>query len=75
MAGSRREHLAADNLKIYITVKLSSAMDVYQGFDVNDRSKFNVAMPPCFVIVKLAILQWKRAKTQLELPVGAFCNC
>ena len=35
----------------YITVKLSSAMDAYQGFDVDDRSKFNVAMPPCFVIV------------------------
>ena len=44
MAGSRREYLAADNLKIDITVKLSSAMDVYQGFDVDDRAKFNVAI-------------------------------
>ena len=44
MAGSRREYLAADDLKIYITVKLSSAMDAYQGFDVDDRSKFNVAI-------------------------------
>jgi len=44
MAGSRREYLAADDLKIYITVKLSSAMDAYQGFEVEDRSKFNVAI-------------------------------
>src|ERR1700686_247781 len=44
MAGSRREYLAADKLKIYITVKLSSAMDAYQGFDVDDRPKFNVAI-------------------------------
>jgi len=44
MAGSRREYLAADNLKIDITVKLSSATDVYQGFEVNDRAKFNVAI-------------------------------
>src|SRR3984893_17008036 len=44
MAGSRREYLAADDRKIYITVKLSSAMDAYQGFDVDDRSKFNVAI-------------------------------
>src|ERR1700676_4113745 len=44
MAGSRREYLAADNLKIYITVKLSSAMDAYQGFDVDDRPKLNVAI-------------------------------
>jgi len=44
MVGSRREYLAADNLKIDITVKLSSAMDVYQGFEVNDRAKFNVAI-------------------------------
>jgi len=44
MAGSRREYLAADDLKIYITVKLSSAMHTYQGFDVDDRSKFNVAI-------------------------------
>ena len=44
MAGSRRKYLAADNLKIGITVKLSSAMDAYQGFDVDDRSKFNVAI-------------------------------
>jgi len=44
VAGSRREYLAADNLKIYITVKLSSAMDAYQGFDVDDRSKFNLAI-------------------------------
>ena len=44
MAGSRREYLAADDLKIYITVKLSSAMDAYQGLDVDDRSKFNVAI-------------------------------
>ena len=44
MAGSRRKYLAADNLKIDITVKLSSAMDAYQGFDVDDRAKFNVAI-------------------------------
>ena len=44
MAGSRREYLAADDRKIYITVKLSSAMDAYQGFDVDDRPKFNVAI-------------------------------
>ena len=44
MAGSRGEYLAADKLKIYITVKLSSAMDAYQGFDVEDRPKFNVAI-------------------------------
>ena len=44
MAGSRREYLAADNLKICITVKLSSAMDAYQGFDVDDGPKFNVAI-------------------------------
>src|ERR1700674_503421 len=44
MAGSRREYLAADKLKIYVTMKLSSAMDAYQGFDVDDRSKFNVAI-------------------------------
>ena len=44
MAGSRREYLAADKPKIYITVKLSSAMDAYQGFDVDDRAKFNVAI-------------------------------
>jgi hypothetical protein len=44
MAGSRREYLAADNLKIYITVKLSSATDAYEGFDVDDRPKFNVAI-------------------------------
>ena len=44
MAGSRREYLAADNLKIYITVKLSSAMDDYQAFDVDDRPKLNVAI-------------------------------
>jgi hypothetical protein len=33
MAGSRREYLAADKLKIYDTVKLSSVTDAYQGFD------------------------------------------
>jgi hypothetical protein len=44
VAGSRREHLAADNLKIYVTMKLSSAMDAYQGLDVDDRPKFNVAI-------------------------------
>jgi hypothetical protein len=44
MAGSRREYLAADDLKIYITVKLSSAIDAYQGFDVDGRSKFNIAI-------------------------------
>ena len=44
MAGSRREHLAADNLKIYVTMKLSSAMDAYQGLDVDDKPKFNVAI-------------------------------
>jgi len=36
--------VAADDLKIYITVKLSSVMDAYQGFDVDERSKFNVAI-------------------------------
>ena len=36
--------MAADDLKIYITVKLSSVMDAYQGFDVDERSKFNVAI-------------------------------
>src|ERR1700686_5740537 len=44
MAGSRREYLAADKLPIFITVKLSSAMDSCQGFDVDDRPKFNVAI-------------------------------
>ena len=44
MGGSRREYLAADSLKIDITVKLSSAMDAYQVFDVDERSKFNVAI-------------------------------
>jgi hypothetical protein len=44
VAGSRREYLAADKLKIYITVKLSSATDAYRGFDVDDRPKFYVAI-------------------------------
>src|ERR1700733_14617733 len=44
MAGSRREYLAADKLKIYITVKLSSATGAYQGFDLDARPKFNVAI-------------------------------
>jgi hypothetical protein len=30
--------------KIYITVKFASAMDAYQGFDVDDRQKFSVAI-------------------------------
>ena len=44
MAGSRREYLAADNLKIYITVKLSSARDADRGSDLDDRPKFNVTI-------------------------------
>ena len=44
MAGSRREYLAADKLKTHITVKLSSATDAYQGCDLDDRPKFNVAI-------------------------------
>jgi hypothetical protein len=44
VAGSRREYLAADKPKIYIAVKLSSVMNAYQGFDVDDRPKFNVAI-------------------------------
>jgi hypothetical protein len=44
MAGSRREYLAADKPKIYITVKLSSVTDAYRGSDPDDRPKFNVAI-------------------------------
>jgi hypothetical protein len=44
VAGSRREYLAADKPKIYITVKLSSVTDAYRGSDPDDRPKFNVAI-------------------------------
>ena len=44
MAGSRREYLAADKLKIYSTVKLSSAPDAYPVPDLDDRPQFNVAI-------------------------------
>jgi hypothetical protein len=44
VAGSRREYLAADKLKIYSTVKLSSAPDGYPVPDLDDRPKFNVAI-------------------------------
>jgi hypothetical protein len=44
VAGSRREYLAAGKLKIYSTVKLSSATDAYRGPDPDDRPKFNVVI-------------------------------
>jgi hypothetical protein len=44
VAGSRREYLAADKLKIYSTVKLSSAPDAYPVPALDDRPKFNVAI-------------------------------
>jgi hypothetical protein len=44
VAGSRREYLAADKLKIYITVKLSSVAQACRGPDPDDRPKFNVAI-------------------------------
>jgi len=44
VAGSRREYLAADKLKIYSTVKLSSAPDAYPVPGLDDRPKFNVAI-------------------------------
>ena len=44
MAGSRREYLAADKPKMYITVKLSSVTDAYRGSDPDDRPTFNVAI-------------------------------
>jgi hypothetical protein len=40
MAGSRGEHLAADKLKFYSNMKLSSATDGHPGPDVDDRAKF-----------------------------------
>jgi hypothetical protein len=40
VAGSRREYLAADKLKTYITVKLSPVTDACRGSDPNDRPKF-----------------------------------
>jgi hypothetical protein len=43
VAGSRREYLAADKPKIYITVKLSSVTQACRGPDPDDRPKFNVA--------------------------------
>jgi hypothetical protein len=36
--------LAADRLKIYGTMKLSSVTDAHPGPDPNDRPKFNVAI-------------------------------
>jgi hypothetical protein len=44
VAGSRREYLAADKLKIYSTVKLSSSTDAYAEPDLDDRPKFNVVV-------------------------------
>ena len=44
MAGSRREYLTADKLKIYSTVKPSSATDAYPGPDLDDRPQFNVVI-------------------------------
>jgi hypothetical protein len=44
VAGSRREYLAAGKLKIYSTVKLSSATDAYRGPDPDDRPKFNAVI-------------------------------
>jgi hypothetical protein len=44
VAGSRREYLAADKPKIYITVKLSSVTHACRGSDPDDRPKFNVAI-------------------------------
>jgi hypothetical protein len=44
LAGSRREYLAADKLKLYNTVKLSSATDAYPEPDLDERPKFNVAI-------------------------------
>jgi hypothetical protein len=44
VAGSRREYLAAGELKIYSTVKLSSATDAYRGPDPDDRPKFNAVI-------------------------------
>ena len=44
MAGSRREYLVADNLKIYSTMKLSSATDAYPEPDLDDKPKFSVAI-------------------------------
>ena len=44
LVGSRREYLAADKLKIYNAVKLSSVTDAYPGPDLDARPKFNVAI-------------------------------
>jgi hypothetical protein len=44
VAGSRREYLTADKLKIYSTVKPSSATDAYPGPDLDHTPKFNVVI-------------------------------
>ena len=48
--------MAADRLKIYGTMKLSSVTDAYPGPDPDDRPKFNV------VIIYEDIAAGKRAK-------------
>jgi hypothetical protein len=42
--GSGREYLAADRLKIYSTVKPSSATNAYPGPDLDGRPKFDVVI-------------------------------
>jgi hypothetical protein len=44
VVGSRREYLAADRLKIYRTVKPSSATNAYPGADLDGRPKFDVVI-------------------------------
>jgi hypothetical protein len=44
VAGSRGEYLAADRLKIYGTVKPSSATNAYPGPDLDGRPKFDVVI-------------------------------
>jgi hypothetical protein len=44
VAGSRREYLAADDLKILGAMKLSLTTDAYPRPELDDRPKFNVVI-------------------------------
>jgi hypothetical protein len=68
VAGSRREYLAAGKLKIYSTVKLSSATDAYRGPDPDDRPKFNA------VIIYEDSAAGKRAKHFYDRVIREFVD-